>query len=86
MVRQIRNRRTSIRNTSSGIEVKLARLGDEIRPYLLNNDSTVNDLLIKAGISTDEVRVKIDGQKITDFDTKLHNDSMVIIVPNVEGG
>lgn len=84
MARETRRRREE---TTETIKIKIAPLFAEVKEYTLPVDSTVEEALNAAGISTD-VEVRLAGNGAVEMDSILEDGDEITVVSNakVEAG
>ena len=79
-------RRTRVAREATPIEVKLGRMGGVVSTYLLEEDSTVFDLLEKADIDFSKGdRVRVNSEP-AEGDTILEDGDIVTLSSKVSGG
>lgn len=69
--------RSATTPASESIEVQLVRLGEAVLTYVMAADSTVGDVLDKAGVGRD-VTVKISGEAVSVSDLLDDGDRLTI--------
>lgn len=75
-----RRRKKKRRKKQTEIEVRLGRLGDEVRTFVFPTGTTVQDVLDKAEIDGSAHTVKMNGRKVSMEKRLTRNCSLVAIV------
>lgn len=67
------------------IEVRMGRLGAEVKTYFMEKGQTVSDVLNEAGLNGDVTTCKINGRTVP-VDTKLTRNVTIVAIGEMEGG